>query len=81
VLSGALEALAPHRIALLVPGAQGVYLRTGLNEIGIAPYTTDGGLASAQSRLRGGWSLVPSLERGTTPGRRGGSSLESNTVV
>jgi hypothetical protein len=45
VLLDALEALAPHGRAVIVAGAQGVYLRTGLSEIGIAPYTTDGDLA------------------------------------
>lgn len=45
VLLDALEALAPHARAVIVAGAQGVYLRTGLSDIGIAPYTTDGDLA------------------------------------
>ncbi len=45
VLLDALEALAPHRQAVIVAGAQAVYLRTGLSDIGIAPYTTDGDLA------------------------------------
>jgi hypothetical protein len=45
VLLDALEALAPHGRAIIVAEAQGVYLHTGLGEIGIAPYTTDGDLA------------------------------------
>jgi len=45
VLLDALEALAPHGRAVIVAGAQAVYLHTGLSEIGIAPYTTDGDLA------------------------------------
>lgn len=45
VLLDVLEALAPHRQALIVAGAQAVYLRTGLSDVGIAPYTTDGDLA------------------------------------
>lgn len=45
ILLDALEALAPHGRAVIVAGAQGVYLRTGWSEIGIAPYTTDGDLA------------------------------------
>jgi hypothetical protein len=45
VLLDALFALAPHRKAFIVAGAQAVYLQTGLNEIAIAPYTTDGDLA------------------------------------
>jgi hypothetical protein len=45
VLLDALTALAPHGKAVIVVGAQAIYLRTGLNEIAIAPYTTDGDLA------------------------------------
>lgn len=45
VLLDALEALAEHKQAVIVAGAQAVYLRTGEGEIGIAPYTTDGDLA------------------------------------
>ena len=45
ILLDALEALIPHGRAVIVAGAQAVYLRTGLSDIGIAPYTTDGDLA------------------------------------
>src|SRR5271154_1472451 len=47
VLLDALSALAPHGKAIIVVGAQAVYLRTGRNEVAltIAPYTTDGDLA------------------------------------
>lgn len=45
VLLDALERLAPHGPAVIVVGAQAIYLRTGLNEIAIAPYTSDGDLA------------------------------------
>lgn len=45
VLIDALIALAPHGKAFIVAGAQAVYLQTGLNDIAIAPYTTDGDLA------------------------------------
>ncbi len=45
VLLDALEALAPHGPAVIVAGAQAVYLHTGATDIGIAPYTTDGDLA------------------------------------
>jgi hypothetical protein len=41
VLLDALDALRPHRNALVVVGAQAIYLRTGAGDIGIAPYTTD----------------------------------------
>jgi hypothetical protein len=45
VLLDALVALAPHAPALVVAGAQAIYLRTGTGELAIAPYTTDGDLA------------------------------------
>ena len=47
VLLDALTLLSPHLAAVVVVGAQAVYLRTGPGEVGItiAPYTTDGDLA------------------------------------
>lgn len=45
VLLDALTALARHAQALVVAGAQAVYLRTGEADIAVAPYTTDGDLA------------------------------------
>jgi len=47
VLLDALTLLAPHGDAVIVVGAQAVYLRTGEGDVGItiAPYTTDGDLA------------------------------------
>lgn len=45
VLLDALEALAAHREALIVAGAQAVYLRTGDTALSVAPYTTDGDVA------------------------------------
>lgn len=58
ILLDALEALAPHGNAVIVAGAQAVYLRTGLSDVGIAPYTTDGDLALDPSLL----GAVPELE-------------------
>jgi hypothetical protein len=52
VLLDALEALGTQRGAIIVVGAQAVYLRTGDGGItGYAPYTTDADLALAPSRL------------------------------
>lgn len=45
VLLDALEALAAHAPALVVAGAQAVYLRVGDGEVAVAPYTTDGDIA------------------------------------
>lgn len=45
VLLDALEALGPQRAAVVLAGAQAVYLRTGPSSLAIAEYTTDGDLA------------------------------------
>ena len=45
VLLDALEALGPHRDAVVVVGAQAIYLRAGEADLIVAPYTTDGDLA------------------------------------
>lgn len=45
VLLDALTTLAPHGPAVIVAGAQAVYLRAGDADLTIAPYTTDGDLA------------------------------------
>ena len=54
VLLDALTLLAPHGPAVIVVGAQAVYLRTGHGDVGItiAPYTTDGDLAIDPTLLR-----------------------------
>ena len=45
ILLDALIALDPQRRAIVVAGAQAVYLRTGSDDLSVAPYTTDGDLA------------------------------------
>lgn len=45
VLLDALHALAQHGRAVVVAGAQAVYLQTGDAELAVAPFTTDGDLA------------------------------------
>lgn len=54
VLLDALTLLAPHRVAVIVVGAQAVYLRTGEGDVAItiAPYTTDGDLVLNPTLLR-----------------------------
>lgn len=54
VLLDALTLLAPHGDAVIVVGAQAVYLRTGEGDLGItiAPYTTDGDLVLNPTLLR-----------------------------
>jgi hypothetical protein len=52
VLLDALQALGSQREAIIVVGAQAVYLGTGdAGIIGVAPYTTDADLALAPARL------------------------------
>ena len=51
VLLDALEALGAHRDAIVVVGAQAVYLRAGEGDLVVAPYTTDGDLALDPSLL------------------------------
>lgn len=45
VLLDALLALESHGPAVIVAGAQAVYLRTGSTDLSVAPFTTDGDLA------------------------------------
>ncbi len=58
VLLDALEDLAEHRDAIVVVGAQAVYLRCGATNVGVAEYTTDGDLAVDSDRL----TDIPLLE-------------------
>jgi hypothetical protein len=45
VLLDALEALGPHRKAVVLVGAQAIYLRVGEGNLQVAPFTSDGDLA------------------------------------
>ncbi|HEY3355092.1 MAG TPA: hypothetical protein VGQ83_17695 [Polyangia bacterium] len=45
VLLDALEALGAHRKAVVLVGAQAIYLHVGEGDLAVAPYTTDGDLA------------------------------------
>src|SRR5437867_876077 len=51
VLLDALTALAPQGSAVIVAGAQAIYLHTGDADLAIAPYTTDGDLTLDPSQL------------------------------
>lgn len=62
VLLDALTALAPHGDAVILAGAQAIYLHTGSAELAIAPYTTDGDLVLNPSLL----GDIPELEAGMT---------------
>lgn len=52
ILLDALVALSEHADAIVVAGAQAVYLRTGKADLAVAPYTTDSDLAIDPSELR-----------------------------
>lgn len=58
-LLDALEALGAHRDAIVLVGAQAVYLRVGEADLAVAAFTTDGDLMVDASSL----SEVPPLER------------------
>lgn len=58
VLLDALDALGTHRDAVVLVGAQAVYLRVGEAELAVAPYTTDGDLAIDPTVL----AEIPPLE-------------------
>src|SRR5271155_5113188 len=62
VLLDALTALAPHGDAVILAGAQAVYLRTGAADLALAPYTTDGDLVLNPQLL----GDAPELEAGMT---------------
>jgi len=79
VLLDALGALAAHQPALVVVGAQAVYLRTGSAGLTVAPYTTDGDLALDPTLLgddprlgeamqHGGFTLLVRNDGGVEPG-------------
>lgn len=59
VLLDALEALGAHRDAIVLVGAQSVYLHVGDAELAIAPHTTDGDLVLDPAVL----GEMPPLER------------------
>ncbi len=62
VLLNALFALRAHGSAIIVAGAQAIYLRTGASDMSIAPYTTDGDLAIDPSLLGDDPELEPTME-------------------
>ncbi len=59
VLLDALDALGSHRDALVLVGAQAVYLRVGEGDIAVAPFTTDGDLAIDPAVLK----EIPPIEQ------------------
>jgi hypothetical protein len=61
VLLDALQALGEQRSAVVIVGAQAIYLHTGDADLAVAPYTTDGDVAIDPSRLRDDPKLAEAL--------------------
>lgn len=80
VLLDALEDLAEHREAIVVVGAQAVYLRTGAANVGVAEYTTDGDLAVASDLLAGSPLLEDVMSMRFEHARRGSNAAEEPGV-
>lgn len=62
VLLDALEALGSHRKAIILVGAQAIYLHVGEGDLAVSPYTTDGDLAIDPRRLDDEPALTGALE-------------------
>lgn len=62
VLLDALDALGDQRDAVVLVGAQAIYLHTGDTDLAVAPFTTDGDVAinpektSGRPQARGGYA-------------------------
>ena len=61
VLLDALDALSAHRDALILVGAQAIYLHTGESDFALAPFTTDADLAINPSALQPNPKLTEAL--------------------
>ena len=87
ILLDALVALSSHSDALVLVGAQAIYLHVGGGELAVAPYTTDGDLVIHPEKLPDSPLLEDALGRGWDrmatgwPGRRKGSRERSSTAA
>ena len=61
VLLDALDALGAQRKAVVLVGAQAIYLRVGAGGVELAPFTTDGDLAINPTMLDDQPSLVAAI--------------------
>jgi hypothetical protein len=64
VLLDALESLAPHAGALILVGAQAVYVHAGPGDLAVAPHTTDGDVCIQPDALAGAPLLEEALRAG-----------------
>lgn len=82
VLLDALQALDDHLPAIVVVGAQAVYLHTGAGDFIEPPMTTDGDLALNVASLRGEPEITAALtDAGFRPGSNPGSWLGTGNVA
>lgn len=84
VLLDALDALGPHRDAVVLVGAQAVYLHTSDGDLAVAPTTTDADIVLSPDRLRDeplldealrGAGFVPGVDPGMWQGVGGSRSI------
>lgn len=61
-LLDALQALGDQRVAVVLVGAQAVYLRTGEAAVAVPPYTTDADIAIDPAALVASPTLVNAME-------------------
>jgi hypothetical protein len=81
VLLDALEALGEQREALILAGAQAIYVHTGDADLAVAVFTTDGDLVVNPSLLRSAPLLSEAMERARfRPGDQPGSWLRDRIV-
>jgi hypothetical protein len=81
VLLDALEGLGDQRDALILAGAQAIYIHTGAADLAIAEFTTDGDLVVVPDQLKGQPRLSEAMERAQfRPGVQPGSWLCDRTV-
>lgn len=82
VLLDALEALGAHLDAVILVGAQAVYLHAGVADLATAPTTTDADIALSPSRLRPEPQLEDALRAaGFLPGGNPGTWLGKGQVA
>lgn len=81
VLLDALEGLGEQRDALILAGAQAIYVHTGAADLAIAEFTTDSDLVVVPDQLKGQPRLSEAMERAQfRPGVQPGSWLCDRTV-
>jgi hypothetical protein len=81
VLFDALDALGEQREALILAGAQAIYVHTGSADLAVAEFTTDGDLVVDPAHLKASPRLSAAMEAARFhPGRQPGSWLREHIV-